>query len=430
MAEHDGLHEIQRHYPCKVAIEAVISGQAIKWSRELRGKGRRTTWATLATLRPIVEQWQLDDAQRQTLPVIAVYPCDRLERTVFGPETGAVEIGDADDEGFGVGGGSGSGFGAGSGWGDGSGSGSGSGDGAGSGAGSGSGAGHGDGSGSGARPHQLRPSWRTGVEDVRAVQERFDAYDGAFWSNDRLTDLVGWIRIQTVADLRRNEPLPHLKAVLAAIGACLPGVAQAWYDVPQETLLLQFRDGSVKPFEVLSDGYIAMLGIIADIALRCVLLNRHLGEAALQTTPGVVVIDEIDLHLHPRWQRQVVDDLRRVFPCIHFVVTTHSPQVLASVRPEWVRVMGAGPAPEHVAHTLGRDSNALLEDVMEVTSRPAAVQDQIRELFASVDDERYPDARRLLEELERDLGPDDGDLVRARWMLDVEDGHAAVLQGD
>ncbi len=86
------------------------------------------------------------------------------------------------------------------------------------------------------------------------------------------------------------------------------------------------------PYRLLSDGFRNMIGIVADIAYRCIKLNPHLGQAALIETEGIVLIDEIDLHLHPKWQKRIVEDLKRVFPKLQFVVTTHSPFVVQSLK--------------------------------------------------------------------------------------------------
>jgi len=87
-------------------------------------------------------------------------------------------------------------------------------------------------------------------------------------------------------------------------------------------------------FKQLSDGYRNMIGMVADIAYRCIKLNPHLGENAVRDTPGIVLIDELDLHLHPNWQRRIVDDLRKAFPNIQFVATTHSPFIVQSISSE------------------------------------------------------------------------------------------------
>ncbi len=87
-------------------------------------------------------------------------------------------------------------------------------------------------------------------------------------------------------------------------------------------------------FRQLSDGYRNIIGMVADIAYRCIKLNPHLGEDAIIRTPGIVLIDELDLHLHPNWQRRIVDDLKNAFPNIQFVATTHSPFIVQSLKSE------------------------------------------------------------------------------------------------
>ena len=96
--------------------------------------------------------------------------------------------------------------------------------------------------------------------------------------------------------------------------------------------MLALGDGRLTPFYHLSDGYRNTLAMAADIAVRAATLNPALSSLAMEETPGVVLIDEIDLHLHPKWQRQIVEDLRGAFPKIQFVATTHSPFIIQSLR--------------------------------------------------------------------------------------------------
>lgn len=87
-------------------------------------------------------------------------------------------------------------------------------------------------------------------------------------------------------------------------------------------------------FSQLSDGYRNLIGMVADIAYRCIKLNPHLGEDAISETPGIVLIDELDLHLHPNWQKRIVSDLKNVFKNVQFVATTHSPFIVQSLKSE------------------------------------------------------------------------------------------------
>jgi len=113
-----------------------------------------------------------------------------------------------------------------------------------------------------------------------------------------------------------------------------------------------------------------LVAIAADIAWRCAQLNPFHGREAARLTEGVVLIDEIELHLHPAWQRRVIGDLRRAFPRIQFVATTHSAQVIGAAKREWIRLLVAGESHAFgVDHVEGRDANSILADVMGVRPR-------------------------------------------------------------
>ena len=92
-----------------------------------------------------------------------------------------------------------------------------------------------------------------------------------------------------------------------------PGSRRVFFDVSQDQLILEFAEQSLRLSD-LSDGYRNMLAMTADIAIRCATLNPALEAEAVLATPGVVLIDEIDLHLHPKWQRRVVDGPATDFP--------------------------------------------------------------------------------------------------------------------
>ncbi|MCF8294942.1 MAG: AAA family ATPase [Bacteroidales bacterium] len=85
-------------------------------------------------------------------------------------------------------------------------------------------------------------------------------------------------------------------------------------------------------YSQLSDGYRNLIGMVADIAFRCIKLNPHLGALAVEKSPGIILIDELDLHLHPKWQKQIVQDLKEVFKNMQFVATTHSPFIIQSLK--------------------------------------------------------------------------------------------------
>lgn len=138
---------------------------------------------------------------------------------------------------------------------------------------------------------------------------------------------------RTEAPLRR--PIPQLDAVFQAITTCVRDWTELLWDLETDDLsgLYHRPDGTSErvPLYYLSDGVRMMVSIVAEIAYRCVTLNGHLGVEAVRSSKGLVLIDELDMHLHPNWQRRVVGDLKKAFPNLQFVVTTHSPFIVQSL---------------------------------------------------------------------------------------------------
>lgn len=139
-----------------------------------------------------------------------------------------------------------------------------------------------------------------------------------------------------------NELRNPVKVVQDAVNEVLKPVG--WQNLQysekyDKSLVLKHPKHGVMKITQLSAGIKNMLAMIADIAYRCVLINGHLGDKAAESSPGVVMIDEIDMHLHPQWQQTVITSLRQAFPNIQFIVTTHSPQVLSTVPSESIRVI-------------------------------------------------------------------------------------------
>ena len=96
-------------------------------------------------------------------------------------------------------------------------------------------------------------------------------------------------------------------------------------------IALRTEDGTIVPFDMLSDGYRNVIKIILDIAARMCILNPYQKGDALKNTPGVVTIDELDLSLHPTWQKRIVGILKKLFPKIQFICATHSPFIIQSL---------------------------------------------------------------------------------------------------
>ncbi len=166
-------------------------------------------------------------------------------------------------------------------------------------------------------------------------------------------------------------------------------------DPPSLTITKNNQDFKL---EQLSDGEKILLMLVTDLARRLAIANPGLGVNALGGE-GIVLIDEIDLHLHPQWQRIVIPSLTRTFPNCQFIVTTHSPQVLSNVKRENVFILEDYQLVEVTPHTYGRDSNSILYELMGVKERPNRVQEEINACFALIDEEKIEEAKIKLQEL-------------------------------
>ena len=156
------------------------------------------------------------------------------------------------------------------------------------------------------------------------------------------------------------------------------------------------------------------------MAYRMALLNPQLFDKVTTETDGVVLIDEIDLHLHPAWQRRIIHTLSTLFPRIQFVITTHAPSVISSVNKDDIILLSNGTQFSPNEPTYGKDANAILTQVMHVPVRQddaAAVIELFHDCLASG---KQLEAEKHLQALKALLGENDPAVVSAEIALDLE----------
>ncbi len=265
-------------------------------------------------------------------------------------------------------------------------------------------------------------TWRVGRERASGRDDlsRLAGYEGCLEPSLHLSDMRAWFRRMELLALQERREPPVLEASKRAILKCLEGCDLVRYDARLDDLAARFTEtGVLLGFEQLSDGQRNMLGMVADMAYRASTLNPHLGASAAEQTPGVVLIDEIDLHLHPRWQRRVVHDLCRAFPQVQLIVTTHSPQVLGEVPGDAVIVLADSQPFSPAAPTEGRDTNSILWEVLGATAHPQGTVLELEAVARLLDDGKYDEARARLDLLAERLTERDPEIGRLRGLLDV-----------
>lgn len=217
------------------------------------------------------------------------------------------------------------------------------------------------------------------------TKSRTAAYEGALSTSiASFYQLEGWMKTTYLASLQEHErPFGNNRFAswLAGVSDCVDYVmaAEGWagfkFNFALGELSMDHPDHGDLPVSMLSDGVRAIISLVGDLALRCVRLNPHLGSDAPKLTKGIVLIDEVDLHLHPSWQQRVVQTLRNAFPRVQFIVTTHSPQVISTVSSQQTRIVqkdddGLWQAYVPDEQVKGLESSVALSDVMGVNPVP------------------------------------------------------------
>jgi predicted ATP-binding protein involved in virulence len=260
-------------------------------------------------------------------------------------------------------------------------------------------------------------------ERLRATKENYGhptaALVGSLDSMSDFKEMLKWFDAAEAAELRANKGArpedfvlsPALEAVRHAVTALLGGAFENPYFNADHRFVVE-RVDSGAPLQVgqLSQGYQSMLAMGMDFARRLALANPHMDYADNATTqfatkelpelgwtgehelpsaapmvaPALMLVDEIDLHLHPTWQQRVLDDLMRTFPGTQFIVTTHSPQVLSTVSRDHIRVLTQREDGQHAAlkpdfSPLGHEAGDALAKVMGTHKYPPlSLQEDIR----------------------------------------------------
>lgn len=244
--------------------------------------------------------------------------------------------------------------------------------------------------------------------------------------------MMNWFLKMTVQKYQNQEngygPVPELEAVFSAMEQCYNKItgskdSRIQYNIGTKEIDISYTNSQGMrmriPLNQLSDGYKSTISLVADIAYRMAVLNPQCLGDVCQKTNGIVLIDEVDLHLHPAWQKRILNDLVEIFPQVQFIVSTHAPEIINSVSGEHIIILEnyqALPAP---TETYGKDANGILRSIMRVKERPNEIMEQFESFYHAIDVHDYIRADRILSILEKLIG-DDPELAAMRVQLDLE----------
>ena len=264
-------------------------------------------------------------------------------------------------------------------------------------------------------PFERAPGKRRAVGGVEV------AFAGAFANRElRLGELAMWMRVQEAFRSQRALAQRALGAFEDAIVGYLPGYSGLRPDDGDRPRLLIDRGGRTISVRQMSDGERGILALVLDLTRRLVQANPEMKDPIAESE-AVVLIDELELHLHPKWQRQIVRKLQTTFPRCQFIATTHSPQVVGELSHDRIQIMTDGGV-YSPTHSFGMDSSRVLEEIMDAPPRNREVEAMLARVSREIGRQRYGKARRSLETLMGQLGENDREVTRIRTLLDFMEG--------
>ncbi|MHC2259066.1 AAA family ATPase [Sinorhizobium meliloti] len=336
-------------FPVVISASGEIGGmdepvtEHVRWRRELTGPNKKTTQGDVSHLKALARGYEGDllAGQRPVLPVIRYFGAGRLWQT--------------------------------------------------------------------ARPMSRLQGSETSLRDeldnwLEKLRSPIFGYLSSMDKGNSSADLLRWMVEERRFEIDEERESSHLRALYGAIQSMMPELESVSVNVRLRELLLRYVDGRTIAFSELSDGYRNVVAMVADLAIKIVMLNPHLAKDALLKTPGVVLIDELDLHLHPKWQRRIVEDLRRTFPKIQFICTTHSPFIVQSLRSGEELIVLDGQPTMGVANLSIREvaQGLMGVDESETSERYGEMKDTARALLEEIEAKK-PLAGEALAQFEKKL---------------------------
>lgn len=231
-------------------------------------------------------------------------------------------------------------------------------------------------------------------------------------------------RMLVLAEAEEGEQ--ELEVVKNAVLKAFDGIiSNIEIRINEKKIYFEFEDRRKVAEELLSDGYRRLLNIVVDIAFRAALLNRELyGDKAAMQSEGTVLIDEIDMHLHPSLQATILQRLQQTFPKIQFIVSTHSPMVMSNLKSDENNVIykldykiEQKRYEARDVKAYGRDISSVVETVLDILPRNKETEERLRGLFDCIDEDKLEEAKVKLAELRKDYGDTLPEFVRAETMI-------------
>jgi len=249
-----------------------------------------------------------------------------------------------------------------------------------------------------------------------------ETYDDALGSGVNFRSFFEWYRNREDLEnenLRENGKLVPDKQLQAVRDTIKSMTGFSNVRIKRNPLFMEVtKKGKILHVNQLSDGEKCLFAMVGDLARRLAIANPT------QTNPlhgeGIVLIDELELHLHPQWQKKIIPALLATFPNIQFFVSTHSPQILTEVKGEHIFILNQTET-DGIRHykpkqAIGLNSNEILSELMDTSPVNEEVKQKLTTIFEAIDDSQFAIAEKAISQFEAEYGSVP-ELVRARALL-------------
>jgi predicted ATP-binding protein involved in virulence len=272
----------------------------------------------------------------------------------------------------------------------------------------------------------------TNVTNIKKLSaqsfDRFDALKNSFNAIANFSDLANWFFTRELQELREgkkrkdiNFEFSDLKQIRKAISTVIAPNARVYFAQTDSTkLMVEWENETGEKVELsinqLSSGYRNMLALVMDFARRLAQANPQMDNPL--EAEAVLMIDELDLHLHPTWQQKIIPDLRKVFPNTQIIATTHSPEIVTTVERHQVKILEDYQIKECPSPTRGMKSSDIVRYVLGLNNlRPDTEESRtLTALFNAIDNGNLEEAKQLRDKLQ-DWEQFDPDMTRADMQI-------------
>lgn len=266
---------------------------------------------------------------------------------------------------------------------------------------------------------QKRDKWNNPFQDdFSRVVGYTDCLDES--SNTKM--LTNWFKRMEQISWQMNKKIGEYESAKFAVAKFISHMTDSedvcvFYDKRTEELMCKIDD-EVLPLRFFSAGYRSMIGMVLDIACRMAILNPNMRLDSYKTN-GIVLIDELDLHLHPKWQWNIISALKKTFPNVQFIATTHSSIILSSFKGKNIIDINDNGV-EYKNNAYGYKINDILNILQGSDERVPSIQSVFVEFYDAIDKGDISTAEKILTSLKEKLHENDPDIVGAETTLELE----------